>query len=159
MPDNKTDSFIQIKDGDWDNLNRSLRYIYNQLNAITGNIGVSGAPDGKYTPVFTNAVNINNGPVGNETRFVRILDKVIVFGEAAAGTILAVTPTSFEMSLPIPPRFKKEYECAGVAFSASTSGQGVSIVGNVANQTALFQWNSVDAAIQLFSFVLVYAVN
>jgi hypothetical protein len=160
MADTATDSFTQIKDGDWDNLNRSLRYIYNQLNAITGNPKAGAAGDQTYIPVFTNLVNINNGPVGQETRYVRIMNVVIVFGEVIAGTTLGATDTSFDMSLPpIPAKLLKPVQGAGVAYSLGNSAQGASILAGVANQTAHLEWVSVGAAIESFSFVFVYALN
>lgn len=159
MANDVTDSYIQVKDGDWGNLNRSLRYIYNQLNAITGNTGTPSTPDKIYTPEFTNLANLNIAPIGNVTGFVRVLNTVIVFGEVTFGTILPATASSFEMSLPIVPKFKNEFQGAGVAYSLGNSAQGASILAKVANQTAIFQWISVAAAIDTFSFVFVYPVN
>jgi hypothetical protein len=160
MADTATDSFIQIKNGDWENLNRSLRYIYNQLNAITGNPKAGAAGDQTYTPVFTNPVNINNGPVGTSTRYIRVMNVVIVFGEVTAGTTAGATDTSFDMSLPeIPAKLLKPSQGAGVAYSLGNSAQGASILAGVAGQTAHFEWVSVAAAIETFSFVFMYALN
>lgn len=159
MANDVTDSYIQIKDGDWGNLNRALRYIYNQLNAITGNVGTSSVPSKTYTPEFTNPVNLTIGPIGYVTSFMRVLNTVIVFGKVTFGTTLPATASSFEMSLPIEPKFTQESEGAGVAYSSGNTAQGASVLSKVANQTAVFQWVSVDAAIDNFSFVFVYPVD
>lgn len=159
MANDDTNSYIQIKDGDWGNLNRALRYIYNQLNAITGNVGTSTTPDKTYTPEFTNPLNLTIGPIGYVTGFIRVLNTVIVFGEVTFGSTLPATASGFEMSLPIAPKFTQAYQGAGVAYSSGNTAQGASVLSNSANQTAIFQWISVDAAIDNFSFVFVYPVD
>ena len=159
MADIGTDSFIQIKKDDWDNLNRALRYIYNQLDAITGRRGLGADPSQKYDPVFTNQINMDGPAAGFATSFVRVLDTLIVFGQIRANPTTVSTATSFEMSLPLNPNFKNTFDGAGVAFSAGAAGAGIAIQAGVANQTAKFMWTPGDLAEQNFSFVFVCHVN
>lgn len=158
MPDQGTDNFIQIKDGDWENLNRALRLIYNQLDAITGRRGVGSSPTQRYTPKHTNFVNLDStGP--QEANYLRVLDTVIVFGQYSAKPTATTTSTSFEMSLPIEPKFKNEFQGAGMAFAPGVAGQGAGIVANMISQNAKVEWESIDVTDQAWTFMFAYGVN
>lgn len=159
MADSRTGSFIQVKDGDWGELNRSLRYIYNQLNAITGNIGVGQPPDRTYTPVFTNPLNLSAAVIGHPTSFLRVLNTVIVYGEVSAAQDVANIQTSFEMSLPIPAKFINEWELGGTALCPGFDGFAAAVLGSVANQTANFRWVSSNVVQRRLCFIFAYQVS
>lgn len=157
MANEGTSGYIQVKKDDWENLNWALRNIYNQLDSLTGQRGLSPSPSQKYIPVVSNLVNLSE-VLPNETQYVRIGNTVLVFGAFSANPVTTTTATGFEMSLPFPPRFTKLSQAGGTAFAPGISGQGAAISANVNDGTAQISWKSVDVTLQLWSFIFGYAV-
>lgn len=158
MADQGTNSYIQVKDGDWENLNRALRYLYNQVDALTGLRGLGASPSQRYTPGHTNRVNLDSTTT-MEANFLRVANTVVIFGEYRAKPTAGALSTHFDFSLPVPPKFSADSQGAGVSFSPGVAGQGASILGSAALQVARVQWISGNLTDQPYSFVFVYSVN
>lgn len=157
MANQGTDSYIQLKEGEWENLNRALRYIYNQLDALSGVRTLGPSPSHTYQPVVTNAYNYSTVSV-TESQYLRVGNTIIVFGSFSATPVTPAVLSKFEISLPVDPRFAKSYQGSGVAFASGVAGQGAALYGNVANGTAQVAWTSANVTAQDWSYIFAYAV-
>lgn len=69
-----------------------------------------------------------------------------------------LTPTSFELSLPVTSNIGAVEDLAGVAFCGAISGQGAEITGSVANNTAVVSWVAADISSQAWSYTYSFEV-
>ncbi len=69
-----------------------------------------------------------------------------------------LTPTSFEMTLPVASNLGAVADLAGVAFAGGIAGQGAAIIGSIANNTAVVTWAAVDVTSQLWAYTFSYQV-
>lgn len=122
--------------------------------SVTGAATVAGV----YTPTRSAEANHDANATMSEAQYLRVGNTVTVSGRFTFNPTLAATATSFEMTLPIASNIGAVEDLAGVAFCGAVAGMGASIVGSVANNTAVVSWVSSDVNSQVWSYHLSYQV-
>jgi hypothetical protein len=111
-----------------------------------------------YTPTRSGEVNLDANVVPSVAQYVRVGNFVTVTGRFTADPTTTLTPTSFELSLPVASNIAAVADLAGVAFCGAIAGQGAAISGSIANNTAVFLWNAVDVTSQAWAYTYSYQV-
>lgn len=120
----------------------------------------TGLDHGTYTPTRSAETNLGSNVVPSQAQFLRLGNTVTVSGRFTADPTAGATPTSFELSLPLPTSgFANAAELAGVAFCGAVAGQGAEVTASVANGTAVFSWISGDTASRTWSYTYTYLVT
>lgn len=119
--------------------------------------GVKGTESSSYTPTPQIIANLDSVTM-SAAYFCRVGDDVVVSGYFDADPTTTNTATSFEIDLPLITDITAVEEVAGTAFCGTSQSDGVSILGVVANDTAVFTWVCRVTASNRWSYIFKYTI-
>lgn len=120
--------------------------------------GIKGQETGSYTPTASNTANLDSTPTMSAAIYTKVGDHIIVSGYFDADPTTTNTATSFEIDLPIPSNIGAVEDVAGSAASGTAQFDSVSIIGSVANNTAVFTWVTRTVVSSRWTYMFQYKV-
>lgn len=118
----------------------------------------SANTSGTYTPTDTANTNLDSCTPGPAWFTVVNGNQCVVSGYFDADPTTTNTATSFEIDLPIPSAIANIEDVAGTAFCATSQLDGVSIIGSVANNTAVFTWVCRTTVSSRWTYIFKYTI-
>lgn len=125
---------------------------------IRGWVPLSSLSSGVYTPTRSAEVNLDSAVTMSEAQYLRVGNTATVSGRFTADPTLTATQTSFEITLPIASNIGAIEDVAGTAVCGTVYGLVASILGSVANDTALIRWISSDVSSTMYSYHFTYQI-
>ena len=126
-----------------------------QCDSITNDTGLAA---GVYTPTRSSETNLDSNVTMSEAQYMRVGNTVTVSGRFTADPTTTLTPSNFEITLPVASNIGAIEDAAGIAAAGGVAGQVGAINGVVANDTAQIEWNAVDTTSQIWSYQFSYQV-
>jgi hypothetical protein len=115
-----------------------------------------GFGTGTYTPSTTGVANVSASD-GHVSHYIKVGNRIVVFGVMSVTPTAASTTTTCRMALPVVPTFSAATDVRG---SATFAAQGVAagISADTTNHEALFSFTSGTTAQHFFNYQLIYIV-
>lgn len=123
---------------------------------VLGASTLAGLTSGTYTPTLFNTTNIA-ASTASVTNYLRIFDRVIVFGQVTIDPTAAVA-SLLGMSLPVASNIGAAEDLGGTGAATTVTDNAIGIIGDAANDRASFSWIAVDMTNHVFAFHFSYRV-